>query len=255
MTTSHSGTASASTASSSTAPSSSPAPLANAVTTPPAGETEYTLWTVFRRTPGQAMPTEADAAELAAVIPELEATGVTLRGIYDVSGLKADSDVMLWLHGVSPQSIQSALRRLRRTAILAPLTPTWNTMGVHRDAEFSHNHVPAFMRGKEPAEWLTVYPFVRSYEWYLLEADDRKAMLARHGRMGGAFPGVLANTVAAFALGDYEWVLALEADDLLELVDLMRHLRQADARLHVREEIPFYTGRRVTPQELVEVLS
>jgi chlorite dismutase len=251
MTSSASGTAPSSAASATAAPSSYP----EAVTTPAAGETEYTLWTVFQRTPGQDAPTADDAAELSALAPSLESSGVTLRGIYDVSGLKADSDVMLWLHGKSPEAIQSALRRLRRTAILAPLTPTWNTMGVHRDAEFSHNHIPAFMRDKEPAAWLTVYPFVRSYEWYLLEPEERKAMLARHGRMGGAFPGVLANTVAAFALGDYEWVLALEADDLLELVDLMRHLRQSDARLHVREEVPFYTGRRITPQELVEVLS
>jgi chlorite dismutase len=225
------------------------------VTTPASGDTEYTLWTVFRRTPGQNAPADEDATELAETISGLEGSGVTLRGIYDVSGLKADSDVMLWLHGTSPEAIQSALRRLRRTAMLRPLTPSWNTMGVHRDAEFSHNHVPAFMRAKDPAAWLTVYPFVRSYEWYLLDPDERKAMLARHGRMGGAFPGVLANTVAAFALGDYEWVLALEADDLLDLVDLMRHLRQADARLHVREEVPFYTGRRIAPQELVEVLS
>lgn len=226
-----------------------------AVTTPKAGETEYTLWTVFRRNPRHQLAVPGDAAdELIETIPRVEAQGVTLRGIYDVSGLKADADVMLWLHGSSPAVIQAALRQLRRTALLSPLLPTWNTMGVHRDAEFSRNHVPAFMRDKEPAEWLTVYPFVRSYEWYLLEADERKAMLARHGRMGAEFPKVLANTVAAFALGDYEWVLALEADDLLDLVDLMRHLRQADARLHVREEVPFYTGRRVTPQELVEVV-
>jgi len=238
-------------------PADSPAPADNAfptaVTTPVSGETEYTLWAVFRRNPGQFVSaTEPDALQHA--ISELDGTGVTLRGIYDVSGIKADADVMLWLHGTSPEKIQAALRQLRRTALFAPLLPVWNTMGVHRDAEFSHNHVPAFMRGKEPAEWLTVYPFVRSYEWYLLEPEERKAMLARHGRMGGAFPGVLANTVASFALGDYEWVLALEADDLLDLVDLMRHLRQADARLHVREEVPFYTGRRITPRELVQVL-
>jgi chlorite dismutase len=34
----------------------------------------------------------------------------------------------------------------------------------------------------------------------------------------------------------------------------MRDLRQTEARRHVREEIPFYTGRRITPVELVEVL-
>ncbi|MGO8506536.1 chlorite dismutase family protein, partial [Rhizobium leguminosarum] len=70
-----------------------------------------------------------------------------------------------------------------------------------------------------------------------------------------AFPGVLANTVASFALGDYEWILALEADDLLELVDLMRHLRATDARMHVREEVPFYTGRRIDLSELADVLA
>ena len=76
-------------------------------------------------------------------------------------------------------------------------------------------------------------------------------MLGEHGRMGREYPQVQANTVAAFALGDYEWILALEADDPLELVDLMRHLRSAEARRHVREEIPFFTGRRRDVADLV----
>ena len=37
-----------------------------------------------------------------------------------------------------------------------------------------------------------------------------------------------ANTVASFALGDYEWILAFEADELHRIVDLMRHLRGSD---------------------------
>ena len=45
-----------------------------------------------------------------------------------------------------------------------------------------------------------------------------------------------------FALGDYEWMLAFEADELHRIVDLMRHLRGAEARRHIREEVPFYTG-------------
>ena len=57
-------------------------------------------------------------------------------------------------------------------------------------------------------------------------------MLAEHGRMARDYPDVRANTVAAFALGDYEWMLAFEADELHRIVDLMRHLRGAKARLH-----------------------
>jgi chlorite dismutase len=80
-------------------------------------------------------------------------------------------------------------------------------------------------------------------------------MLAEHGRAGAAYRGVVANTVSAFALGDYEWLLPLEADELTELVDMMRELRGTEARLHVREEIPFYTGRRIAVDEIEEVLA
>ena len=79
-------------------------------------------------------------------------------------------------------------------------------------------------------------------------------MLAEHGQLARGFPDVRANTVPAFALGDYEWLLAFEADELHRIVDLMRHLRASRARLHVRDELPFYTGRRKAVSELVAAL-
>ncbi len=212
----------------------------------------YTLWAVFRR--DAAVPSGDDVESLATAVKSIEERGVVVRGFYDVSGLRADADLMVWLHDGSPETLQWALRELRRTPLLKTLLPTWNAMGVHRDAEFSANHLPSFMRGKDPEAWVTVYPFVRSYEWYLLPDEERRAMLADHGRKGSEHRQVLANTVASFALGDYEWILALEAPELVDLVDLMRHLRQTDARRHVREEVPFYTGRRIELSDIPEVL-
>ncbi|MWB98562.1 hydrogen peroxide-dependent heme synthase [Agromyces seonyuensis] len=216
----------------------------------------YTLFAVFRRDPLRRFSGEAAAAaaEFDAAIAAVEAAGTVVRGVYDVSGLRADADVMLWLHGSDAAGIQAALRELRRTGVLADLLPTWNAMGVHRDAEFNKAHVPGFLRGVPAKDWMTVYPFVRSYDWYLLDPADRSRMLADHGRKGAAFRGVVANTVAAFALGDYEWLLPMESDELTDLVDMMRELRDTEARLHVREEVPFYTGRRITAAELVEVI-
>ena len=66
---------------------------------------------------------------------------------------------------------------------------------------------------------------------------------------------MLTNTVAAFALGDYEWILPLEADELEDLVDLMRDLRYTEARRFVHLETPFYTGRRISAADLAEVLA
>ncbi|HEY0260183.1 MAG TPA: hydrogen peroxide-dependent heme synthase [Lacisediminihabitans sp.] len=212
----------------------------------------FTLWAVLRR--DAANPAGDDLDSLNAAIAAVEERGVVIRGFYDVSGLRADADLMIWLHGAAPETLQWALRELRRSTPLAPLLPTWNAMGVHRDAEFSANHLPSFLRGKDPEAWITVYPFVRSYEWYLLPDDERRAMLGEHGRKGSEYRQVLANTVASFGLGDYEWILALEAPELVDLVDLMRHLRQTDARRHVREEIPFFTGRRIPAADIAEVL-
>lgn len=226
---------------------SSAASEAGTTETPELG---YTLWAVLKRDPSRV----AGTGEMERELGELSEAGVTVRGFYDVSAMRADADLMVWLHGTEPEVLQWAWRRLRRSEPLAPMLPVWNAMGVHRDAEFTSNHLPAFMRGAEPEKWLTVYPFVRSYEWYLLPEDERKAMLGQHGRKGSEYRQVLANTVASFALGDYEWILALEAPELVDLVDLMRHLRQTDARMHVREEIPFYTGRRIDVSEIAEVV-
>jgi chlorite dismutase len=218
----------------------------------------YTVWAVLRRNPAAPAPAVAPTGiPLREAIDEVENDelgGAILRGIYDVSGLRADADLMLWLTGPTADGLQRALRTLHRSAELSSLLPTWNAMGVHREAEFSRTHAPAFLRGLPPKEWVTVYPFVRSYDWYLLPEEERRAMLGDHGRKGSEYPGVQANTVASFALGDYEWILALEAADPIELVDLMRHLRSTDARRHVREEVPFFTGRRIGVDDVSEVL-
>ena len=211
----------------------------------------FALWAVYRRDPAWSAPASQSLDDAVASVAALS---VELRGFYDVSGLRADADLLIWLTGTSATSLQAALRELRRAAPFSALAPTWNALGVHREAEFSAAHAPAFARGLGPKDWVTVYPFVRSYEWYLLPDDERRGMLGQHGRKGSEYPAVQANTVAAFALGDYEWILALEADDPVALVDLMRHLRKTDARRHVREEIPFFTGRRVPAAEVGEVV-
>ena len=167
---------------------------------------------------------------------------------------RGDADFMVWWHAETSDALQDAYSAFRQTAFGATLEPVWSQMALHRPAEFNKSHVPAFLADEEPRRYVCVYPFVRSYEWYLLPDEERRAMLMEHGQMGRDYPDVRANTVAAFALGDYEWLLAFEADELHRIVDLMRHLRASTARRHVREEIPFYTGRRRAVAEIVASL-
>jgi chlorite dismutase len=176
------------------------------------------------------------------------------RGWYDVGGLRADADLMVWWHSDESETLQAAYHALRATSLGAHLRPVWSVQALHRPAEFNKSHIPAFMAEEQALDYVCVYPFVRSYEWYLLEDGERRELLAEHGAMARGYPDVRANTVATFALSDYEWLLAFEAEHLYRIVDLMRHLRGSRARLHVREEIPFYTGRRWDLADLLERL-
>jgi peroxiredoxin len=181
----------------------------------------------------------------------LESTPARLRGAYTVTGYRADADMLLWLVGHTADDVQGALLAFRHTELGRLLRPAWSAIGVHREAEFAKSHTPAFMREEEPGRYVSVYPYVRSLEWYLLPEAERAEMLREHGTMGRSRPEVRANTVSAFALGDYEWLLAFECDELEPIVDLMRLLRSAQARRHTREEIPFHTGRRRPLAEVV----
>ncbi len=214
----------------------------------------YTNWVVFRVRDRLPEDRAALTGEVEELFEQLAAKDVVIRGTYDVGGFRADADLMIWWHASSTDDLQEAYQRFRRTALGRHLDPVWSQMALHRPAEFNKSHIPAFLAGEEPRAYVCVYPFVRSLEWYLLPDEERRRMLAEHGMMAREYPDVRSNTVASFALGDYEWMLAFEADELHRIVDLMRHLRGAEARRHTRVEIPFYTGRRKPVAEIVAAL-
>ncbi|MFT4148054.1 MAG: chlorite dismutase family protein [Micrococcaceae bacterium] len=211
----------------------------------------FALWTIFKRVENG----EATGKQSLKEIIQNFGKDVSCRGIYDVSMMRSDSDIMVWLTGNTAEALQEAMREIRRSTDMKGASISWSAMGVHREAEFNKSHVPGFTRGVEAEKWLCVYPFVRSYDWYILDPKERAEMLREHGIKGAAHKSVIANTVSAFGLNDYEWILPLEAPNVEDLVDVMRDLRNTKARLHVREEIPFYTGRMIDIEDIEEILS
>lgn len=214
----------------------------------------YTMYSVFRLDRKRLGSTELTSAvdALQTTLGAIE--GLQIRGWYDVAGFRADADLMVWWWAERVETLQQAYRAVLASGLGEYLEPVWSQVGTHRASEFNRAHVPAFLAGETPRGYICVYPFVRSYEWYLLPEQERSTMLRDHGAAARDYRDVLANTVSAFALGDYEWLLSFESDDLIRIVDLMRELRATEARLHVRDELPFYTGPRVTLGEFAAAL-
>jgi hydrogen peroxide-dependent heme synthase len=218
----------------------------------------YTMWSVFRVTDRGALEAGepgAAAAEVAELLDQAAGKGIVTRGCYDIQGMRADADYMLWTVAPTSDELQETYARFRRTRLGRASEPVFSAMALHRPAEFNKGHIPAFLADEEPKRYVSVYPFVRSYDWYLMDPAERRRMLAEHGMMAREYPDVRANTVSCFSLNDFEWMLAFEADELHRIVDLMRHLRGADARRHTRVEIPFFTGCRKPPAQLIADLA
>jgi chlorite dismutase len=211
----------------------------------------YAFYPVFKANPDVM---EGEVPELTAEVEELFAEWsdrVTVRGTYSTVGFRPDSDVMMWWVASSADDLQQMLVELYATDFGGGLEMTWSFMGVHRPPEIAKDHIPAFMSGYDPKKYLNVYPFVRTPEWYLLPDGERGELLREHGIAGREFPGVLANTTSGFGLGDWEWILAFEADELTEIVDCIRKLRDTRARLYTKVEIPFVTGIRKSLGEVI----
>src|SRR5713101_5912675 len=197
----------------------------------------YAYYPVFRRTAALniAQPDFFDrqADELGSLFDKF-ADRVTLRGTYTATGFRPDSDLLFWWVATSADAAQELLLEFRRTALGRALELTHAFLGVTRPAEFNPDHLPSFLKGEPPRRYLSVYPFVRTEDWYLLPPDERGKLLRDHGQMGREFPEVVPNSSSAFGLGDWEWILASESDDLTRTVDCIRRLREAEARRYTK---------------------
>lgn len=194
---------------------------------------------------------EAARAEFANALES--ASNVTVRGAYSLVGLRHDADFALWVHSADIDALQGLARTLRRTRLAAHVTQPHVFIGVVLPSQYVADHVPAFTRGVAPRRFLSVYPFVKTHEWYLLPFEERRRLMAEHGRMGQPFvETVLTNTVYSFGIADHEFVVAFESDEPVELVRMVEALRAAEARRYTERDTPIFLGHR---KPLGEVLA
>ena len=111
----------------------------------------YTMWSVFRA--ASPLPERDEVSgEAEALLDQLAGKDVVVRGTYDVSGLRADADLMIWWHAPELTDLQDAYHRLRGTELGRHLEPVWSQAALHRPAEFNKSHIPAFLADEPPGD-------------------------------------------------------------------------------------------------------
>ena len=89
----------------------------------------YTMWTVFALE--EVLPEDDDerAELIAAAQAAVADDGLVVRGWYDVAGLRADADLMVWWHAETVEEVQGAYQRLRASDLGRHLLPVWSVVG------------------------------------------------------------------------------------------------------------------------------
>src|SRR5437762_9028093 len=75
------------------------------------------------------------------------------------------------------------------------------------------------------SQYLFVYPFVKTREWYSRPAEERQEMMDEHIRIGSKYRSVKLHTTYSFGLDDQEFVVAFETDEPSDFLDLVKELR------------------------------
>ena len=143
----------------------------------------FMMFTVFQVVPG-ALPDVRDEVvdDARTYLERVAESGVAIRGMYDVAGLRGDADFMMWTHADTVEELQAAYSGFRRCRLGRACTTVWSAVALHRPAEFNRSHIAAYVADEKPGQFVCVYPFNRSLEWYLLPDAERRRQLAEIGR-------------------------------------------------------------------------
>ncbi len=191
---------------------------------------------------GQAMSGVADAVHHYGAFPQ-EAVG----------------DFITWTAIDADDPAAAAAFFARYSSSVAPfrrfVRPTHVLWGLTRTSEYARKRSTSEIDPIKPrgAPYLIVYPFAKTSEWYRTSAEDRRAMMGDHIRIGKQYEGIGQLLLYSTGLQDHEFVVVYETHDLAHFSGLVAELRGTEARGYTLRDTPVHVGVLVPTDELDRV--
>lgn len=192
---------------------------------------------------------------VAARVSEAAGTAARAPGVaglyaYDLAGLRGDADLGFWVAAEAPEALQDAATALAR----ADLDLTWSLWGFVRPSQYTGRDGTSVRVPGERRRFLVVYPFSKTHDWYQLPADDRRAMMTEHARIGHRFEDIEQLLLYCTGLADWEFVVGYETDDLARFSELVTALRSTAARPYTLRDTPTFVGRYGQIEDIVRAV-
>jgi chlorite dismutase len=178
---------------------------------------------------------------------------------YSTIGLRTNVDFMIWRIGYELDPIQEMTSRLNHTEMAKYLEPTQSFLSMTKRSMYIDKDNPEHVEDRlhiipGKSDYLFVYPFVKTREWYSRNADQRQEMMDEHIRIGSKYRSVKLHTTYSFGLDDQEFVVAFETDNPADFLDLVQELRETKASSYTLRDTPMFTCRQRALTECLDAL-
>jgi chlorite dismutase len=168
-------------------------------------------------------------------------SGIKFRA-YSTLGLRDDAEFLFWFAAKSIDEIQNVISKLYLTVFGKYILPSRVYLSCTRPSIYARKgRTLSFVAGEEPRKFVIVYPFTKTREWYLLPQAQRQKMMDQHIDVSEKYPQVTLNTTYSFGIGDQDFMLAFECEDLRDFQNLIMDLRQTEVSAYVAVDTPMIT--------------
>jgi chlorite dismutase len=182
-----------------------------------------------------------------------------LMHTYSLVGLRTNVEFMIWRIGYALDPFQEMTTRLNRSGMGRYLEATQSFLSMTKRSMYIDKDNPEHVEDRlhivpGRSNYLFVYPFVKTREWYTRSAEQRQEMMDEHIRVGSKYKSVKLHTTYSFGLDDQEFVVAFETDEPADFLDLVQELRESKASSFTLRDTPMFTCRQRTMAECLDAL-
>lgn len=178
---------------------------------------------------------------------------------YSTVGLRTNTDFMVWRIGYELEPFQEMTARLNKTEMAKYLEPTQSFLSMTKRSMYIDKDNPEHVEDRlhivpGKSDYLFVYPFVKTRDWYSRPPEQRQEMMDEHIRIGAKYRSVKLHTTYSFGLDDQEFVVAFETDYPADFLDLVQELRETKASSFTLRDTPMFTCRQRSLAECLDAL-
>src|SRR5258706_6654138 len=170
---------------------------------------------------------------------------------YATLGLKANTNILLWLQSESIDNTQNLLNMLMHTRLGDYLTITYTLFGMTRQTQYSTHAKGHLDTSRKGGKYLIIYPFTKNKDWYMLDFETRRNLIGGHVSIGKKHDKISQLLLYSFGIDDSEFIVSYETDDLSAFQTLVMELRSDKVRSYTLKDTPIFTCIYKTPQEVL----